>query len=168
MGLACTTRVSDGRAVEGACCLLYRRNPHADPVKGPVIFSNGDKVIAQLVWAPFVKHPSFMTPERERALTAVNELAKKMCLKVDSKPGDIQLFNNLAMVHARDSFIDSATQRRHLIRLGVRDPENQWVRPSGFEAQFETAYLVPLSEQIMPVLDFDPWNATSTAAAHHG
>lgn len=109
-----------------------------------------------------------MTPERERALTVVNELAKKMCIKVDSKVGDIQLFNNLALVHARDGFEDSATQRRHLVRLGVRDPEHRWARPAGFEAQFETAYLVPLSDQIMPEVDFDPWNATSTAAAHHG
>jgi hypothetical protein len=154
--------------VEGACHLLYHRNPHAEPVRGPVLFSNGEQVIAQLVWAPFVKHPAYMTPERERALTAVNNLAKKMCIKVHSEAGDIQLFNNLAMVHARDGFVDSATQRRHLVRLGVRDPEHQWTRPTGFEAQFETAYLVPLSEQIMPVVDFDPWNATSTAAAHHG
>ena len=133
-----------------------------------MIFSNGEQVIAQLVWAPFVKNPSYMTPERERALTAVNDLAKKMCIKIDSEAGDIQLFNNLAMVHARDGFVDSAARRRHLVRLGVRDPEYQWIRPARFKEQFETAYQVPMSEQIMPAVDFDPWNATSTAAQHHG
>ena len=109
-----------------------------------------------------------MTSERERALNAVNDLAKKICIKVDSQVGDIQLINNLAMLHARDAFSDSTTQRRHLVRIGVRDPEYQWSRPAGFEEQFETAYQVPLSEQNMPAVDFDPWNATSTAAQHHG
>ncbi|PSN64619.1 Clavaminate synthase-like protein [Corynespora cassiicola Philippines] len=77
---------------------------HSDPIKGPIIFSNGERVIAQLVWAPFVENPVYMTPERERALTAVNELAKKLCVKLDSQVGDIQLFNNLAMIHARNGF----------------------------------------------------------------
>jgi hypothetical protein len=133
-----------------------------------VVFSNGEQIIAQLVWAPFVKQPSYLTPERERALTVVNDLARKMCVKLDSKAGDIQLINNLAMLHARDGFVDSVTQRRHLVRIGIRDPEYQWARPVGFEEQFETAYRVPLSEQKMPTVDFDPWNATSTAALNHG
>ncbi len=33
----------------------------------------------------------------ERALHAVNKLAEKMCIKVDSQVGDIQLINNLAL-----------------------------------------------------------------------
>ncbi|KAF3032513.1 hypothetical protein E8E11_002070 [Didymella keratinophila] len=141
---------------------------NADPIKGPVVFSNGEQVIAQLVWAPFIKNPSYLAPERERALTIVNDLAKKMCVKLDSKAGDIQLVNNLGMLHARDSFVDNATQHRHLVRIGIRDPEHQWARPVGFGTQFETAYRVPLSEQKMPTVDFDPWDATSTAALNHG
>jgi hypothetical protein len=144
------------------------RNPHSEPVQSPVIFSNGTQVIAQLVWAPFVKNPEYMTPERKRALTAVNDLAKKMCVKIDAQVGDIQLINNLALVHARDSFTDTSTQRRHLVRIGVRDPEYSWKRPEGYEVPFETAYLIALSEQIMPKVDFDPWNITSTAGSHHG
>ncbi|KAF2676403.1 Clavaminate synthase-like protein [Lentithecium fluviatile CBS 122367] len=143
-------------------------NPHSKPIQAPVIFSNGKQVIAQLVWAPFVKRPEYMTAERKRALTTVNDLATKMCVKIDTQVGDIQLMNNLAMIHARESFTDTATKRRHLVRLGIRDPEQCWKRPKGYEAQFETAYLIPLDEQIMPEQDFDPWNTTSTAAAHYG
>jgi hypothetical protein len=38
-------------------------------------------------------------------------------LDMDLKPGDLQLVHNHTIVHARNAFTDSATQRRHLLRL---------------------------------------------------
>lgn len=63
-------------------------------------FESDGKVISQLIWAPFVMHPEYLTTEMERALHAVSKLAEKMCFKVDCQVGDIQLINNLALLHA--------------------------------------------------------------------
>lgn len=135
---------------------------------GPVIFERDGKVFSQLIWAPFSAHPEYLTPEMERALHAVNNIARKISIKVDCQPGDIQLINNLAILHAREEFEDSDTQKRHYLRMGIRDRKQRWMAPAGYERQFDQAYATAMEDQIMPVVDSDPWNTTSTASSHHG
>ena len=60
--------------------------------------------------APFSPHhpdvPT-MSEEQAEALDAVHFIAQKHQLKIALQPGDIEIFNNLALFHARDGFVDS-------------------------------------------------------------
>jgi len=50
-------------------------------------------------------------------------------LTLSLKRGDIQLVNNLACQHARSMFMDKPFQRRHIIRLWLRNEELAWETP---------------------------------------
>ncbi|RDI78681.1 hypothetical protein Vi05172_g11250 [Venturia inaequalis] len=67
------------------------------------------------------------------ALDMVHFLAVKHKLTMRLQRGDIQLINNLAIQHSRNHFTDSDTQRRHIIRLWLRNEELAWKTPEGLK-----------------------------------
>jgi hypothetical protein len=147
--------------------------PRPDEVDGPpviepmVLQSNG-KVISQIIWAPFLANPQYLTGGLKSALGAVNRAARANSITVDSQPGDIQLLNNFAIMHSRQGFRDSETERRHLMRMGLRDEPNAWKLPMFAEEKLAARFGVDLGSQILPVIDFDPWEITGTNTLHHG
>ncbi|CDM31865.1 hypothetical protein DTO013E5_1897 [Penicillium roqueforti] len=63
------------------------------------------------------------------ALDALHFLAEKFHVAMKLERGDMQFINNLSMIHARNSYIDDSENRRHLLRLWLRDPQNSWIMP---------------------------------------
>ena len=83
-----------------------------------------------------------MTHAQADALDAVHFSAEKHCIVLDSKRGDMMFWNNTALVHARQGFADGGpeNQRRHLLRLWLRDEALAWATPEPLKAAWDTAY----------------------------
>ncbi|EKG18552.1 Taurine catabolism dioxygenase TauD/TfdA [Macrophomina phaseolina MS6] len=126
------------------------------------------RVIFQMVWQPFVRNPELASTKQLRALGTLQRIAEKNSIKLDHQPGDIQLINNLAILHTRSKFMDSPSQQRHLLRLGLRDPTEAWKLPAQYAALFENAFRTPMDKQMIPVTDFDAWDKTTTEDLNHG
>ncbi|KAK3390087.1 hypothetical protein B0H63DRAFT_107041 [Podospora didyma] len=82
-------------------------------------------------------HPAVpaMTEAQAEALDMVYFLAKEFAVEIVLRKGDIQVFNNFAMLHARSSFADDDTRRRHMLRLWLRNDERKWVPPQDGSAR---------------------------------
>ncbi|KAB2571941.1 hypothetical protein DBV05_g9398 [Lasiodiplodia theobromae] len=138
------------------------------PNRMPALFHKDGRIILQLVWTPFLKNRSLATPAQHFALETVQKLAYENRIKLDQQLGDIQLINNLAILHTRSEFKDSPAQKRHLMRLGLRDPSEAWTLPERYDELFGKAFVIPTDKQIIPVTDFDAWGETTTEDANHG
>ncbi|KAL0095870.1 putative TfdA family oxidoreductase [Phycomyces blakesleeanus] len=69
-----------------------------------------------------------ITEAQAEALDALHYISEKNHLDIEFKKGDIQYISNLSIFHAREGFIDSTVNRRHLLRLWLH-PENPWKLP---------------------------------------
>lgn len=82
-------------------------------------------------------HPSVpaMTELQAEALDAVYFLAKQHAVEIRLQPGDMLLFNNFAMLHARSGFTDDASEgrQRHMLRLWLRNEQRMWKTPRELE-----------------------------------
>ncbi len=123
----------------------------------------------QLVWQAFIENPELASPEHWRALETVQRIAEQVSIELDHQAGDVQFVNNLAILHARNSFTDSPEKARHMLRMGLRDTSRGWLLPERYRKLTESAFK-PVEEQNIPVLDFDPYFKTTvaTTTAHHG
>ncbi|KAK4449882.1 hypothetical protein QBC34DRAFT_462546 [Podospora aff. communis PSN243] len=75
-----------------------------------------------------------MTEIQAEALDTVYFLAKQHALEITLRKGDIQIFNNFAMLHARSSFVDGEiNNKRHMLRLWLRNEERKWATPRALE-----------------------------------
>lgn len=81
-----------------------------------------------------------ITEAQAEALDALHYTAEKHALALQFKAGDIQFVNNLSVFHARLGFRDSATKKRHLVRLWLRDEENAWETPEGLKSRWARVY----------------------------
>lgn len=89
------------------------------------------------------------------ALDALHFLGEKFCVNTHFEKGDIQYVNNLALFHARDGFVDGEEQRRHLLRLWLRDPEYAWKTPEVIEWRWKQLYegITP-EKELLPLEPF--------------
>ncbi len=81
-----------------------------------------------------------MTEVQAEALDMVHFKAVKNALSMRLKRGDIQLINNLAVFHARSGFRDSGNQKRHIIRLWLRNENLAWKTPQGLQGTWNQKY----------------------------
>lgn len=134
----------------------------------PVFFHKSGRILCQLVYRIF-EGTNLLTPAQWHALGVLEECANESAIELDVQPGDIQLVNNLGVLHARRGWVDlPGRQERHYYRLGLRDPENAWDRPDGYGDVFDARFGVMPEEQMIPVSDFDPYGLTSLADMSHG
>lgn len=86
------------------------------------------------------------------ALDALHFLGEKFAVSLDFRKGDIQYANNLSLFHARDGFTDTPEQRRHLLRLWLRDPEYAYPTPACLKARYTALYegITP-EAQVLPL-----------------
>ena len=110
----------------------------------------------------FSKLPK-LTKRQEGAMDMLQFLADdpRFKLKIEFQPGDIQLINNLALVHSRGAYHDwqEVNRRRHLLRLWLSVPGGKPIpdalyarhgadpktgRPRGFHLRPDMTYTVPL------------------------
>ncbi|KAF2238022.1 Clavaminate synthase-like protein [Viridothelium virens] len=141
---------------------------NADQPKSPVIFpASNNRVIVQLIYRPFLDS-GFSSAAEESALATVQATAERLCIKLDRQPGDLQFVNNFSVLHARDKYTNSSSKGRHMLRLGLRDPENAWEVPEQWRGLFDELFQVRPEDQTIFATDVDPWELTTASINHHG
>ncbi|KAJ5117454.1 hypothetical protein N7448_011086 [Penicillium atrosanguineum] len=83
---------------------------------------------------------NMLTAIQVEALDALHFLAEKFHVSMKLQKGDMQFVNNLSMIHARNSYLDDADHRRHLLRLWLRDPINAWETPRSLRDRWDRIY----------------------------
>ncbi|KAG2022353.1 taurine catabolism dioxygenase TauD [Coprinopsis cinerea AmutBmut pab1-1] len=83
-----------------------------------------------------------ITEAQAEALDALHYLGEKYSLGLNFQKGDIQYINNLAVFHARDGFTDDETQKRHLLRLWLRNEELAWELPEELKPLWRKTFSV--------------------------
>ncbi|KAL4865936.1 hypothetical protein BDV12DRAFT_173750 [Aspergillus spectabilis] len=64
-----------------------------------------------------------LTPLQADALDALHFAALKHCARYAPRKGDVQIMNNLSVLHTREHFVDVRDhQERHLMRLWLKNP----------------------------------------------
>jgi hypothetical protein len=71
-----------------------------------------------------------LTDKQADALDIVEFLARKHALKINLQKGDMSFTNNLTMVHSREGYIDGPDTRRYLVRMWLRNDEEQYPIPA--------------------------------------
>jgi len=81
-----------------------------------------------------------MTEIQAEAIDMVHFTAVKHQITINLERGDIFLINNLAVQHARSGFVDKPFQRRHAVRLWLRNDELAWETPEGLKKTWFEKY----------------------------
>ncbi|NKB55859.1 MAG: TauD/TfdA family dioxygenase [Alphaproteobacteria bacterium] len=112
----------------------------------PVFMPIGGRVVASYVPRFIRSAQRFeqlprLTDQQQEALDLVQSLADgpRFKLEMDFRPGDIQLVNNLVLLHSRTAYEDwdEPARRRHLLRLWLSVPDG-WPMPEAFFARYGT------------------------------
>jgi hypothetical protein len=99
------------------------------------------------------------------ALDAIESIAQATQLEIPTKAGDIHFINNLAVLHRREGFVNgqSSEQRRHLVRMRLRDEELGWSIPPDLMPEWSRAFdtkasrvwhLEPMPDGFFPLRTF--------------
>ncbi|KAL2016171.1 hypothetical protein VTK56DRAFT_4111 [Thermocarpiscus australiensis] len=108
------------------------------------------------------------------ALEVLSSLASKYSHRLDRRPGDMVFINNLALLHARDSYVDPTEgPGRYLVRLWLRNPTLAWKIPESMRVPWEAAFGpggkgYPGLEKrypVLPALEYKPPKYTAGSAA---
>ncbi|KAL6720526.1 hypothetical protein ACLMJK_002450 [Lecanora helva] len=138
-------------------------SPHKDFDKRPIAFpqsSSGQTLIncsrSRITGTPSSPRPSNLPPltqTQKNALDALHELARQKALEIRLQPGDMIFFNNLSTLHARDAFVDNDAigQKRHLLRLILRNEEKAYDLPSQLKETWKGLYEHDRQEELFPV-----------------
>lgn len=70
----------------------------------------------------------------------VHFTATENSLSIQLKPGDIQFLNNFAVFHAREAFTDNLEQKRHMLRLWLRNGTHAWETPECLKETWDAIY----------------------------
>jgi hypothetical protein len=93
-----------------------------------------------------------LTVKQLEALKIIMSLAKRHHLRVDLNPGDLVFINNLSMLHAREKFKDSALQKRHHVRVWLRNDELGWKIPEHLESPWQDVFAsTQLTDDLYPI-----------------
>ncbi|EFX00167.1 taurine catabolism dioxygenase family protein [Grosmannia clavigera kw1407] len=131
-----------------------------------------------------------LTEAQQEALRVVAAVAERNSLQLGTKAGDILFINNWALLHARSAYTDSGeeaegqgtvNQRRHLLRLWIRNSQLGWKIPENLRAPWEAAFsyadegyvsgdhqngaVTQLRYPVMPEPDYKPARYTTGSAA---
>lgn len=81
-----------------------------------------------------------LSEAQAEALDTLHEIGRRHELKQPMRTGDIRFVNNLAMMHRRDTYIDSAENHRHLLRLWLHNPDTSWNLPLDLQLAWERIF----------------------------
>ncbi|KAI0855004.1 hypothetical protein F4860DRAFT_58924 [Xylaria cubensis] len=113
-----------------------KRQNGVEVIDRPVMTCVGGKVqinfaTAFLIGSSYIPRlpdgPS-ISPAQQTAIDELLRLSRENALALDSAKGDVLFANNMALVHARDNFIDDSStgEVRHLLSVMLRDSEKAW------------------------------------------
>ena len=138
-------------------------SPHKAFDKRPIAFPqpfSGRTLIncsrSRITGTPSSPRPTSLPPltqTQKRALDTLHYLAAKRAIEVKLQPGDMIFFNNLSMLHARDAFVDNDAmgQKRHLLRLILRNEEKAYKLPPQLEETWRGLYDHDREDELFPV-----------------
>lgn len=120
-----------------------RRSLHAKPERRPLLFYHGGHIILNFGRNRILGQDDptsrrlngipTLSPLQMEALELVQELGEKYQLVLPMHLGDITFINNFGLLHSRDSFEDSQTKTRYLVRLWIKNEALAWELPQALE-----------------------------------
>ncbi|KAE8140795.1 hypothetical protein BDV38DRAFT_239411 [Aspergillus pseudotamarii] len=87
-----------------------------------------------------LKRTRLLSVRQAEALDALHFLAERFHLSMKLQKGDMQFFNNWSILHARRGYKDGPQQKRHFLRLWLKDPENAWPTPEQLQWKWDDIY----------------------------
>ncbi|EWZ91625.1 hypothetical protein BFJ68_g10267 [Fusarium oxysporum] len=83
-----------------------------------------------------------VTPRQMEALDSIENIAKATQLEISTHAGDMHFINNLTILHRREGFVngEAARERRHLVRMRLRDDELGWKLPADLRQEWSAAF----------------------------
>ncbi|KAK4100171.1 Clavaminate synthase-like protein [Parathielavia hyrcaniae] len=154
-------------------------------ILAPLLHISRDKIVISIDPGRLGLHPATAKTGREspvpsltslqlEALQVLSNLASKHRHRLDTTEGDMVFINNLALLHARDSYVDSKDgPGRHFVRLWHRNPELAWNIPQSMLVPWEAAFgpggdgspVLKRQYPDMPTLEYKPPKYTAGSAA---
>jgi len=89
------------------------------------------------------RNPSLppVTTAQAEAIDAVQFIANKNAIALPWGKGDIVFINDMAIMHARDSFSEGGvSKKRHLLKFYLRDPKQSWPVSATVEGALNKIY----------------------------
>ncbi|GJN68387.1 TfdA family Taurine catabolism dioxygenase TauD [Purpureocillium lilacinum] len=116
----------------------------------PVIFYHQGRLITNFGRTALLGSSSYARSERlpklnssqTEALDAIESIARATQLEIATQAGDMHFINNLAVLHRREGFVDgeAPTERRHLVRMRLRDDDMGWAIPADLALEWTKAF----------------------------
>ncbi|EWG37341.1 hypothetical protein FVEG_00988 [Fusarium verticillioides 7600] len=116
----------------------------------PVLFHHEGKVLinfGRVALTGNAIHPRptnlpAVTPRQMEALDSIENIAKATQLEISTRAGDMHFINNLTILHRREGFVngEAAQERRHLVRMRLRDDELGWKLPVDLRQEWSAAF----------------------------
>jgi hypothetical protein len=116
----------------------------------PVIFYEGSKLVMNFGRTALLGSATYpraarlptLTSAQVEALDAIEAIAQATQLEFQTQAGDMHFINNLAVLHRRDGFADGelAAEKRHLVRMRLRDSERGWTIPDALKHEWDEAF----------------------------
>ena len=83
-------------------------------------------------------------------------MGQQVARRFEFRSGDMLFFNNMRVMHARDSFVDGCeeqnTTRRYLLRLILQDERNgRWEVPPQMEPTWRELYAHEDDDEVIPI-----------------
>jgi hypothetical protein len=91
---------------------------------------------------PRPEHLPTLSARQIEALDAIESIARGTQVELKTQPGDIHFINNLAVMHRREGFVNGGEpgQKRHLVRMRLRDDHLGWSIPSELAEEWSKAF----------------------------
>ncbi|KAH7367966.1 hypothetical protein B0T11DRAFT_276219 [Plectosphaerella cucumerina] len=96
-----------------------------------------------------------MTAAQAEALDMVHFTADAHRVAITPRPGDMFFVNNLAVLHSRTAFRNSARNRRYALRLWLDDAARGWGVPPGLKLAWERVF--GEMPEVDDFVDVDPY-----------
>ncbi|KAL4936360.1 hypothetical protein BDV06DRAFT_227977 [Aspergillus oleicola] len=114
----------------------------------PFFFHHGDHLISSVIPDALTESPDIKrqaglaspSPVQVKALNAVQTLCKKHSVSLPMNKGDLLYVNNFSLLHAREAFMDSAANKRYLVRLWLKNWDLAWQLPGVLKRGNESVY----------------------------
>lgn len=116
----------------------------------PVIFHRHGRLVTNFGRVALLGHAGHvgakrfpeLTGSQVEALDMIESIAQATQLEIATEAGDIHLINNLAILHRHEGFENgpSPHERRHLVRMRLRDDELGWDIPHELKREWSEAF----------------------------
>ncbi|OTA52471.1 Clavaminate synthase-like protein [Hypoxylon sp. EC38] len=113
----------------------------------PLLEFHADNLLISMDPARIGPHPlsrngsiPHLTLDQQEALAVLQQVARKHQLRLETQPGDIIFINNLSLLHSRESYRDSVSSSRHLVRLWLRNTRLGWAMPPSMRMPWDAAF----------------------------